>query len=53
MRWTWKHSLAVGLSAQISFTTALVAAVALSPQPAAAGAHSRGVPHKCPSATAA
>jgi hypothetical protein len=48
MRWTWKHSLAVGLSAQISFTTALVAAVALSPQPAAAGAHSQGCAPQMP-----
>jgi hypothetical protein len=48
MRWTWKHSLPVGLSAQISFTTALVAAVALSPQPAAAGAHSQGCAPQMP-----
>jgi hypothetical protein len=48
MRWTRKPSLAVGLAARISFTTALVAAVAFSPQPAATGAHSGGCAPRMP-----
>jgi hypothetical protein len=42
MRWTRKPSLQVGLAARIPFTTALVAAAALSPQPAATAARSAG-----------
>jgi len=42
MRWTRNPCPPVGLSARISFTMALVAAVAFSPQPAATGAHSEG-----------
>jgi hypothetical protein len=42
MRWTRSACLPVGLSARISFTLALVAAVASFPQPAATGARSAG-----------
>jgi hypothetical protein len=54
MRWTRKPSPPVRLAARISFTTALVAAVALSPQPAATGAQTEGCApplprcHSCP-----
>jgi hypothetical protein len=42
MRWTRKRCPPVGLATRISFTTALVAAVALFPPPAATGARSDG-----------
>lgn len=48
MRWTRKPGPSVGLAARISFTPALVAAVALSPQPAATGALPNGCAPRVP-----
>jgi hypothetical protein len=53
MRWTRKPCPPVGLATRISFTTALVAAAALSPHRPRRAPVPTDVPHESRSATAA